>query len=547
MRVMTRIHYTILMLLWAGTTLWAQDKPVQASIDSTKIKIGSQFHLTLKATAEKGSKISFPEGKSFGQLEVLESVPIDTIEKGTMYELVKKYGLTQFDPGKYIIPKLPVIVKNKTIQTEELTIEVTDVKVDTLKQKMYDIKPVAEASSRSWLWLFILLGIAFWAVVGYYIYKYAKNRKSKAPIVPEENLTPLERAERGFATLKNKDLIRKGEVKEYYSELADIARAYLEETLRIPAMESTSGQLVNIMRDAVRQKEMRMGGEVFENFEAVLRNADMAKFALSRPPETEILRDRDRIEEIIRSVEAALPEEKEEPEITEEQAALLLEQQQLKKKKQRRVLITAGIAVLILGTGVYISFTRGVDYLKDNLIGHPTKELLDAEWVKSEYGIPPITIETPKVLKRVELNGKFTKEQMQNINQMQIFEYGSLFDNFHIALVTTTYKQQAQIDPAAAFDATAKAWEAQGASTILVKQDEFRTEDGVEGIRAYGTMMLPDPITKERKKSYYEILYFAQGQGLQQVAILHEDGDKYADKIVERIKKSVTFNQKKEK
>jgi hypothetical protein len=32
----------------------------------------------------------------------------------------------------------------------------------------------------------------------------------------------------------------------------------------------------------------------------------------------------------------------------------------------------------------------------DNIIGHPTKELLESEWVKSEYGNPSISIETPR-------------------------------------------------------------------------------------------------------------------------------------------------------
>jgi hypothetical protein len=82
---------------------------ITSSVDSTAIKIGSQFHLTIKANVTKKDKVVFPDGPFFGQLEVLESYPIDTIAKDDKLELIKKYGLTQFDSGRYVIPKLVVL------------------------------------------------------------------------------------------------------------------------------------------------------------------------------------------------------------------------------------------------------------------------------------------------------------------------------------------------------------------------------------------------------------------------------------------------------
>ncbi|AWH84340.1 hypothetical protein HYN59_04060 [Flavobacterium album] len=543
---MTRLYYTLLLLLTAAAT-FGQHRPVQASIDSTKIRIGSQFHLILKATANKGEKISFPEGKNFGQLEVLEAFPTDTIEKDAMYELVKKYGLTQFDSGRYEIPKLPVIINNKTYQTNPLTIEVNNIVVDTLKQKMYDIKPVMGATSRSWLWLYIVLGILFWGVVGYYIYKYRQKRRLEPKEIPADNTTPIERVRISLTRLEQEKLLQKGEVKEYYSGLVDIARAYLEETLHIPAMESTTSQLIAAMHEAAARKKMGLDETVYEELEKVLRNADMAKFALSRPSDNVVMQDRERIEQAINVIDKSLPEEVEEREPTEEEKARMLALAQKKKKRQRTVIIAASCFLLVLGTGAYIGITKGFDYLKDNILGHPTKELLDSEWVKSEYGVPGITIETPKVLKRADISKYVTKEAAKNISQMQMFQYGSLFDNFHIAVATTVFKQKVDINLETAFDATEKSWEAQGASTILVKMEGFKTEHGTEGLRAFGTMFLPDPITKERKKVSYEIIYFKQDQGVQQVIILHEDGDKYAKKIADRIKDSIEFKEKKKK
>ena len=77
------------------SSLFAQK--VTTSIDSTKKKIGAEFKLTLKASVNKNEKVVFPTAKNFGALEIIESYKIDTVKSNDKYELIKKYGLTQFD------------------------------------------------------------------------------------------------------------------------------------------------------------------------------------------------------------------------------------------------------------------------------------------------------------------------------------------------------------------------------------------------------------------------------------------------------------------
>jgi hypothetical protein len=54
-----------------------------------------------------------------------------------------------------------------------------------------------------------------------------------------------------------------------------------------------------------------------------------------------------------------------------------------KKKKQENCLPIATVLFCLLPPQ-FSSFiaTKGFDYVKDNIIGHPTKELLEGEWVK---------------------------------------------------------------------------------------------------------------------------------------------------------------------
>ena len=97
-----------LFFLLFSTFVFAQQKRVTTSVDSTKVKIGAQINLTLKTTVDTLSNVIFPEGNLFGGLEVLESYPTDTIKEDFKYHLIKKYGLTQWDSGVYVLPRLEI-------------------------------------------------------------------------------------------------------------------------------------------------------------------------------------------------------------------------------------------------------------------------------------------------------------------------------------------------------------------------------------------------------------------------------------------------------
>jgi flagellar basal body-associated protein FliL len=533
MKAMTIKQLYAILFMFAAFTAFGQQAQVKTSIDSTKIRIGSQAKLTLKATVDTASKVNFPEGKNFGQLEVLESYPIDTIRKGAIYELVKKYGLTQFDSGRFVIPRLPVVINNKTFQTDSIALEVNNIKVDTLKQKMFDIKPLANTKSNYDVWIYFILTLLVLGGIGYGIWWYIKKRNQQpVNIRPKVVITPIERATSELQNLEKKELLQRGAVKEYYSELSDIARTYIEEAIHIPAKESTTSELIEAMRNAVLRKKMLLKQETFEQLEEVLRAADLVKFAKSRPLDFEIAQDRTRIENTIVVIDKSIPEEKPED---EDHTQRWIEEQRKKKEKHRRtiIIISSAAAVLLLLVGV------SVFYVKDKLFGTPTKELLEGQWIKSEYGNPGITVETPKVLKRLNVAGMVPKDAAALIRDMNLFGYGAMFDDFYVEVSTISYNQQTEIDLNATTEEVIKVWESRGASNIIIKSEDFNTDKGITGLRSYGNMTLPNPLTKKPVRSYYELFFFKQQGGLQQVLVIHREGDPYGMQILDRIKKSI--------
>jgi hypothetical protein len=536
--------YIFLFLL--SSAIFAQQKQVETSIDTTKNKIGAEFKLTLKTVVSSKSKVVFPKLKTIGQLEVIQSYPIDTVKKNDTYELIKKYGLTQFDSGKYTIPSIKILIDKQPYLSDSIRVEVANVKVDTLQQKMYDIKDITAADSGigNW-WIYLLILIVILAI-GAFVYWYVKKRQLKK-IEEEVYKTPIEKATSLLNNLEQKELVQKGEIKEYYSELTDIARNYIEEAIHIPAMESTTSELIQAIRTASTKKKMTLTPETVENLERVLRQADLVKFAKSKPLEFEITEDRNKIQRVILTLDNAIPTEvpaEEEDQLLNEAQKQKQIKQQLRKKRNKRIAIAVGTVVfLIFATTTFFIVTKGFNYVKDNLIGHPSKELLEGEWVKSAYGNPAVLLETPKVLKRMDTQKVLPKETMALIKEMQLFAYGSMIDNFYVAVSTSKFKNPVELDLAKALEGSLKVIESQGGQNIIVKQEDFQTNQGIQGLKGYGTMTILNPVDKTSSKAYYEILLFKQDQGLQQIVILHQEGDTYANDITARILNSVELQK----
>ncbi len=533
-----KVKYYLLFLL-ISMSLFAQ-KQVETKIDVKKNKIGAQFNLTYKTTVDTASKVVFPTLKNFGKMEVIRSYVVDTIKNGARYELIKKYGVTQFDSGKYVIPSLKILINNKAFATDSILVEVADVKVDTLKQKLFDIKPIAESEfqlSNFWKYFLILLLILVLGTLTYWLIKKYKNKQVEEV---EELKSPIERATILLKNLEKKELWQKGAVKEYYSELTDIARNYIEEAIEIPAMESTTSELIIALRAASIKKKMMVSTDTLENLERVLKQADLVKFAKSRPVDFEIAEDKNKIEKAILTLDKSIPIEVE-PEEDASEWDEMRRLQKLKKEKRTRILNVVGFLVgTLLVLFILLVSTKGFDYVKDQIIGSPTKDLVEGQWVSSEYGNPKVYIETPKVLTRKDTSNLFPAEVKKMLKEASVFTYGSLQSNFYIALATATPKQELDYDLQKGLEEVIDKF---GGQNVLLKQEEFQTKMGVSGLKGFGTMSLLDPVNKSSVKLYFEILLFKENGGYQQVILFHEEGDKYAEQISEKVMNSVEFKK----
>ena len=121
--------WIVLLILGLNFSLYGQ---VKTSVDTTTIRIGEEIRYSLEVEVDSTDLVLFPEGQSFMPLEVIESYKVDTAFGEAKYRLIKKYGLTQFDSGAYIIPSQKIVINDRVFSSDSIRVEVRDVPVDTL-------------------------------------------------------------------------------------------------------------------------------------------------------------------------------------------------------------------------------------------------------------------------------------------------------------------------------------------------------------------------------------------------------------------------------
>ncbi|WP_452602845.1 BatD family protein [Pontimicrobium sp. MEBiC06410] len=526
---------------------------VKTSIDSTSVKIGEQITYKIEVEVDTTSFVVFPEGQTFLPMEMIESFKIDTTKVNSKYNLIKKYGLTQFDSGSYTIPRQKIVIGDKPFLTDSLRVEIKNIAIDTTKQGLYDIKPIikVEKSPSNW-WKYLLLVLAILGTIAFLIYWFIFRKK---PLTEEEEialLPPYDRAKLALQKLDNSGYLENEAMKEYYSELTFIIRKYLDEKVYDKALESTTDELVsrlNLLKDG---NQIELSKEDIRNIETILKRADLVKFAKSEPDIALAEIDRKTIDLEIDHVKEALPEPTEEEKLLDQQYK---EEQERKSKRKKIILASAIVIFLMLATFTGFGIKYGFGYVKDTIIGHESKELLEGDWVTSDYGIPSITISTPKVLKRIETP---IPDALKGKINVSTFGYGSLIDGFNVMVSTTTFNKPPQqsnqetdnknntTDLNKAIDGNIQVFEQQGVQNIILNKDKFTTPNGAEGVKTTGSGDFPTLIEGNTEKGKFTLFTFSSENVLQQIIMTWRHDDTYADQIVERMINSIELKPKEE-
>ena len=288
--VLSTAKLVILFFLFFGfTTASAQRIKATARLDSTNILLGDQVKLFLEINHPKNVEVQFPHVPDTiaGYVEVLQHSEIDTFETDNdeYQKQIQSYLITSFDSGSYRIPpywfKINMNGRVDSIPSNGVTLNVHTMAIDTTHGPV-DIKmPYAAPLTLKEVTPYILGIILIGAILFFILYSIKRRKKNKPvfakPKKPKEPAHII--ALRELDRIKNEKIWQKGKTKEYYSEVTETLREYIEDRFNIPAMEQTSDETL----ESFRNKRDLVKKQSLEKLSQILTLADLVKFAKYKP------------------------------------------------------------------------------------------------------------------------------------------------------------------------------------------------------------------------------------------------------------------------
>jgi hypothetical protein len=288
-----------IVCFWLCAFASAQEYSAKAKLDSAHILIGDHLNVHLEVTAPKGKPVFIPQlsdkilEEAGAPFEWIANSKLDTIVNNDYYILKQTFTITVFDSGSYAFPSIPIFGIDSQIvaQTNPLFFEVSTIAVDTTAA-IKDIKGISKIPvtfHELWMYvkkyaLFVLVGLLVIGLIVYAVWRYLKKKQAQKPvplIKPKPKIKPHITALKELEKLRQRKLWEQGKTKEYYTELTDIVRIYIDGQWDIGAMEMVTTEIM----DALKNTEIHE--EVLKKLYQAFSISDLVKFAKYTPLPTD--------------------------------------------------------------------------------------------------------------------------------------------------------------------------------------------------------------------------------------------------------------------
>lgn len=278
------------MMTLAGMQCAAQVTLLRGRAEADTIAVGQPFDYQLSLTIPKDYYVEWGQfgdtlSKSIDVLNVgdITTTPISNSDNVIMSQHLT---LTSFDTGYVYVPEIGVTYSKSledslrfTLYTNEAELYVTTVAVDTT-QAFRPIKTVIRqnvTAKEVFPWVVVVLVIAG---IVYLIIRRKKHPKVKEKVVEEKKkpaIPAIVTARAKLAEMRDNESWNSSKTKDYYTDLTDIAREYLEGQFEIDAVEMTTDEIMEAVNT------LNINSFTKEKLHETLVTADFVKFAKANP------------------------------------------------------------------------------------------------------------------------------------------------------------------------------------------------------------------------------------------------------------------------
>ena len=287
---------SIFVYLFFYSTTASADSPItiNTTIDKAKVTTGDIITYTITMKHALDVIPNTPDFNAISKFNII-GYPISEpkeIKKG-VFEQKYSVELRADQVGTYNISpiRIPFKVKEKNTNkyisgeahSQDITIEVASVlRLQGEPTDIKDIKGIVKVDMNWVPWFFWGLNIILLIIALYLLWNYRKKTHHNH-IKDEIVLSAHETALRELDTLKNKELLERGDAREHFFELSEIFRRYLGERYLFPALDWTTEEITKHFKNQEKIK-LPTQTEVYR----ILKKSDLIKFAKAKAlPETD--------------------------------------------------------------------------------------------------------------------------------------------------------------------------------------------------------------------------------------------------------------------
>jgi low affinity Fe/Cu permease len=247
--------------------------PQTATLDTNAILIGQQINFTITNKINTTEVWPAYDEVLVEGVEIIKASEIDTADGLIRQQFI----ITAWDSGSYYIPPISFSINNKT---EGLLINVQTVILEE-GSELKDIKqpinaPIGWSDIWPWLLAFLIISLIIYILKKYVFIKKEKVITVKPKVIIPADITALKK----LTKLENEKIWQEGNIKEYHSQLSEIIRRYTENRFEFIALELTSDEILEKLKSILSDEKL-------SNLRTLLQRADLAKFAKSKPVDTE--------------------------------------------------------------------------------------------------------------------------------------------------------------------------------------------------------------------------------------------------------------------
>lgn len=247
--------------------------------------VGDVLELEIVAAFPRGHSVNLPVGVAFAPLHLVDVVEGEPEVTGDSLRKTFRVRLQHFAPGPAEVPAFSLTYVDPEAAVRTVAVPATAFTVEALLANEPDPERKPEDPPISIEYpntlaetvivsvLATILGIIVLALV---VRRVLRRRR---PAKPVPAIPPHVLALEALAELEKSELLDEGRVQDYYLQLTEIAKAYLEGRFGVPALDQTTEEIRRWLLSQAASVEPLTPSELID----FLQRCDLVKFARMHP------------------------------------------------------------------------------------------------------------------------------------------------------------------------------------------------------------------------------------------------------------------------